>query len=181
MAAKVLDKDYFYGPLTIAQVTEEAVERNLLTFIFMYEVPFLKLLLGEDFYALYKAGTEAGSPEAKWTALENELYQVSGTLKLSPAANYVYWFYMRNQVTETTGTGEKIISTEGSISVSSAQKVKLAWNNMVTRNRNIVAWIKANIADYPEFVEPVYDSSTSEAIQLYNDRINILTTVIPFI
>lgn len=179
-----LDKDYFYGQLQIADVTNTAVEKNLLYFIAMYEETFLELLLGKSLYDAYKVGIAVlPTPAAKWTALDQQLYQISGIApnqtKLSPAAHYVYWFWMRDQVTQTTASGEKILNPDKSISVGNAQKVKLAWNAMVTRNRNIQSWIKTNVADYPEWVEPVWDTSTEETKQLYKDRVNIIKTLIP--
>jgi len=45
-----LDVNYFYGPLTIPQVTDQAVARNLAYYFATYEIPFLKLLLGEALF-----------------------------------------------------------------------------------------------------------------------------------
>jgi len=179
-----LDVNYFYGPLTIPQVTDQAVARNLAYYFATYEIPFLKLLLGEALYNAYNAGLAEVTPAAKWTALQSEIYNVVGSIpnqiKVSVVANYVYWFYMRDMVTQSTGSGEKIAAAENATNASSVQKVKLAWNMMAKRNREIHAWLKARVTDYPEWVEPVADYSTPEAYQLYSDRRNILKTVITF-
>lgn len=181
-----LDKDYFYEPLTIPGLTTEAVENNLKRFIVLYEEEFMRLLLGDALYDAYIAGLAAdpGPIPAKWTALDNQLYKVVGDVpnqvKLSPAANYVYWFYMRRNTTETTASGEKLVSTENATSIGSAPKVKLAWNEMAKRSQQIQQWITSKLSDYPEFVPPTYDSSTPAAIQLYKDRMNILKTTIIF-
>lgn len=180
MAKTKLDKDYFYGQIQVADVENTAVERNLKVFILQYEEPFLALLLGQALYDAYVAGMNEVAPAAKWTALNAELYQVSGSTKLSPAAHYVYWYWMRTEATQTTASGEKINNPDKSIPIGNVQKAKLAWNAMVIRNRNLIAWIKARPEDYPEYVEPVYAASTDENRQLYLDRTNIVKTLIPF-
>lgn len=179
MAKSQLNKDYFVGLITVAQVTDTSVQNDLAWFIARYEEEMIVLLLGQPLYDAYVAGMAEVAPLAKWTALDQKLYKTT-TPKMSPAANYVYWFYMKNQATQTTGNGEVLIKGQNSIPVGSAVKVKTAWNDMIRQNKDLVAWIKSKPEDYPEYVEPVFDYSTPESTQLYKDRMNIIRTAIPF-
>lgn len=178
MAKKQINVSYFKGELTIAQITETSVRNDVTTLIVKYADEVIELLLGKPLYDAYVAGMNEAGPPAKWTALDNKLYNEDQFL--SPAANYVYWYYQRNLATQTTGTGEKLMKTENSVSVGNGPKVKLMWNDMVKQNKKIVEFLKADPASYPEYVAPVLDYSTPETIQLYKDRLNILKYANPF-
>ncbi|HYD90284.1 MAG TPA: hypothetical protein VEA37_02215 [Flavobacterium sp.] len=168
-----LDKTFFVGNLKIADLDQTAVETELQQFIDIYETEFLQLLLGDTLAIMFIDG----GPEDRWVTLQQVIYQSYTTFQVSPAANYVYWHYMRAGATKTTGSGEQVISTENSRAVSSVPKVKLAWNAMARRNAEIVAYLKANLATFPEYVEPVYVSAPPEALALYKKRKDILKTM----
>lgn len=181
MAKSQLTKDYFVSPLEVAQTTENSVVNNLNWFIDSYEEEMIILLLGQPLYDAYKAGMLVGPPEAKWTALDLKLYQTA-PIKVSPCANYVYWFYQRSLVTRTTGSGEKLLKSENSTNVGNAPKVKLMWNKMVKLNKSIINWL-VNSGNYTEYVKPIdqYNTTrTPEGYQLYKDRVEILTNANPF-
>jgi hypothetical protein len=54
----------------------------------------------------------------------------TGAVKKSFIANYVYYHFMRNADTATTGAGEVKSKAENSTPVSPAQKVCSAWNEL---------------------------------------------------
>lgn len=178
MAKKQINVSYFHGELTVAQITETSVRNDITSLIPKYADELIELLLGKPLYDAYVAGMLEVGPPAQWTALDNKIYDENNFL--SPAANYVYWYYQRNLATQTTGTGEKLMKTENSVSVGNGPKAKLMWNDMVKQNKKIIAFIKSNLVDYPQYIDPVFDSSTPETIQLYKDRKNILTHANPF-
>lgn len=179
MAKSQVNSSYFVGPLTIAQLTEPSVVSNLNYFIAKHADEVIELLLGKPLFDAYVAGMTGSLPyDAKWVTLDGKLYD--STNKISPAANYVYFFYQRNLATETTGTGEKILKAENAISVSNAPKAKLMWNDMVKQNQKLIEFVKANPNDYPEYADPVLDTSTEETIRLYRERTNVLRTLNPF-
>ncbi|HXS55730.1 MAG TPA: hypothetical protein VN726_06375, partial [Hanamia sp.] len=63
-----------------------------------------------------------------------ELVGVSpGTNKRSPIANYVYWHYLKDNVSFTMGSGE--VKPKEDVSVSPRLKMVRAWNEMVYMNR----------------------------------------------
>ena len=181
MAKKQLDATYFQEPITVAQKDQVAVAASLQVFITLHEEEYNRLLLGDALYEAYVAGMNEDPVPAKWAALDDRLYAVNGTAKIAPSAFYVYWFYQRRHVTSTTGSGEKIVSTENSVSVGNNQKVKLAWNMMVQLGNSILYFLEANTGDYPQYVKPIDGlGSTKESRDLFKRRMNIIETVIPY-
>ena len=155
-----LSASYFVGEITIPNISGSTVieTANLLDLqiaISKYETYFLKWLLGEDFYDLYAAGIAEVSPEARWTALQNQIYQVNGTLGIgiSPAANYVYcrMVTIRNTVTLTNGEGRP--KNENFDAWTSREKYVNAWNEMVRLATEIREWLTDNQTTYPEWDE----------------------------
>jgi len=178
MPITTIDNTYFRGNLTIAQVTETSVANNLSWFIAKHSETFLRLLLGDDLYEAYKTGMAAGSPDPKWTTLNSRIFDT--TNKISPVANYIYWFYQRHVATDTTGKGETIYSgNEGYRNVGSTVKVKLGWNEMVKMSNKVLSFVEDN-ADYPEYVKPVYVSFPEDDRLLYHERKNLVRSIIPF-
>lgn len=76
---------------------------------------------------------------------------VSGTKKSSLIANYVYWHWMADQATVTTGTGEKVPAAANGVDASPARKMVRAWNQMVDWNNELIEYLLSNATDYPEF------------------------------
>jgi hypothetical protein len=79
-----IDKTYFVGPLTIAQLGQPAVEDDLNNFIALWEPKILEAALGYDFYQAFLEGLNVGSdeqPEQRWLDLLNgvSFANVSGT------------------------------------------------------------------------------------------------------
>lgn len=170
---------YFYGPLTVAQITEEAVMKDLQWYIDAHEEEFLRLLFGDLLYEAYAAGLAEDPVPQKWTDLRNKVFQAKGTSNISPCANYVFFKFYREKASHATGLGEAKPNAANSLLLGNAQKCKLAWNAMAKMNQAIKLFIEENAADYPEYVPPTY-SSTDAGIRLYKDRINILKTTIPY-
>lgn len=69
-----IDKSYFTGPLTIAQLGQQSVVDNLNDFINRYEETIMVAACGYDFYQSFLAGVELGSDEImeqRWANLLN--------------------------------------------------------------------------------------------------------------
>lgn len=140
----IIDSTYFKGPLTLAQLGQQSVEDNLNIFIEQYEPEFLSKSLG---YALSQSlieGIDVGSGdiEQKWLDLLNgvQFTNTAGRARkwigfasevFSPIAAYVYWYFQRDKATNTTGSGEVKAQNENSSTVSPANKMNNAWNEMV--------------------------------------------------
>lgn len=152
--ANWIDTTYFFGPLSIAQIDQPAVIANVNWFISMYEKDYLIRILGKALYDAAIAGLAEVTPAAKWTTLKSKFLIVQETAKVSPIANYVYWRYMNNQESATTGSGEKKLNKEHSKIESARYKIYTAWKLMIDLNISIRAWLRNNTGDYPEYVEP---------------------------
>lgn len=178
----LIDTSYFYGDLSIAQITTEPVEASVKRFIALYETEVLTNLLGYELYKNYLAGVAANTQKykdirdgkeytnragrlTKWRGL----VQKYGTEKFSPVANYVYFHWLRDQASTTTGTGEKSSNAQNATSVSPRYKMARAWNQMVQWNCELVEFLLSNQSDYPEFLNHYGDCELN----------NLLTTVNP--
>jgi hypothetical protein len=159
MAYIFLAKEYFVGEVLIPNLANTTLAGSsniaeLTSFCNLYEPKFLKRLLGEDLYDLYIAGINTGSPDAKWTALKNKIYVISGVTPtyISPAANYVYFFLRRHYLTISVSSGEQKPEYQNSVQAENFKLIK-AWNLMVEMIEDFWEWIEedAQVLSYPEF------------------------------
>lgn len=74
----------------------------------------------------------------------NQLSSSEYTYKRSFIANYVYWFYMRNTATFTTGIGEKKPVSGNALNASPADKMWSAWNEMIDWLRELWEYLNSN-------------------------------------
>lgn len=138
--ANLIDKTFFVGDLDVAQVSQANVEAELVAYITRLEPEYLNLLMGSALAAAFVAGI-AGAPY----------------LELAPVvkrgiACYVYFHYMRQKATVSTGTGEKVAKAANSIDATPYFKAARAWNEMVMFNRYFRDYAKVN---YPLYTDPV--------------------------
>lgn len=91
---------------------------------------------------------EYGSITKKW----NGLRFTQGGVKKSPVANYVYCKWIEDQVSATTGSGEKKISSKIAVDYNPSQKICRAWNEMVPWNKNLFEFMNVNSEIYPEWI-----------------------------
>lgn len=97
-----------------------------------------------------------------------------GDNKKSPIANYVYFKYQADNVTFTTGSGEKKSTTPITVNVSPRVKMVRAWNEMVKWNCELIKFLDFNRNYYPN-VYPEYNTYAD----LEADRYFLLQTVNP--
>jgi hypothetical protein len=96
--------------------------------------------------------------------------EIDSSIKQSLIANYVYYWYLRNSDTNTTGIGETKTQPSGSMSVSPAMKAVRAWNEMSQWIYELYDFMQSSFATYPE-----YDSnSMTYALFYYFKKINPL-------
>ena len=165
--ATIIDTSFFFGQLNIAQKSDSSVSTSLQALINELEPALLADLLGYDLYKQYLAGIALGSPTAKWTELRDGkeytnrqgvlskwkgLKYTDGSTTRSLIANYVYWHWLQNEASETTGTGEKMPANQNAVNTSPANKMIRAWNEMVDMINELVEFLMSNQATYPEFL-----------------------------
>ncbi len=148
----LINEEYFKGEIVIPNlnsvgngISSQIASSNLellLSFIDKYEKRFLVSLLGRCCADEFYKEIEKGELSGKWLDLKNKL--VDETLKISPIANYVYYWYRRNDVSITTGIGEMETDSDNSVRVSSALKMCRAWNEMVEWVIDTRVWMKSS-------------------------------------
>ena len=183
MAIRTLSAAYFDGDLRITNISGETITelanlRSLQLAIAKYEPIYLKELLGLDLYTSYAAGIAAGSPASKWVDLNNQIYYEDDKLTdlntgLSPAANYVYFFYQRREVTITMVNAEVKATHENFTSDSPNEKMITAWNEMVRMSAYIQDWIRQHITDYPEYYTSKVSPTDYTSIEQYLNSFGI--------
>jgi hypothetical protein len=77
----------------------------------------------------------------------------TGTNKKSLIANYVYYWYQRNNHTQTATTGENKAANENSTATSPALKLVVAWNEMSSWVCDLVDYLNAKKDDYAEWAD----------------------------
>lgn len=157
--ATIIDTSFFYADLQIPQITEASVNAEVVKFIEKYEPLYLQDLLG---YALYKAfKTDPAAARFANLISGGDFIDASGVLRpfvsvKQPIANYVYFYYMRHNITRSTGTGEKILKNNVSQDMSPFQKLVKSWNEMVDWSWELIYYVDSNQVTFPEYKRGYY-------------------------
>ena len=109
-------------------------------------------LLGEELYNDFLAHRE----EDVWKAFEGMIADKS--VFISPIANYVYFYLVRDSHATATINGVKKDGEENL--VSPQRKMVRAWNDMVEHNRRIYSWLCRTfhkVQTDQELLEPIND------------------------
>lgn len=145
----LIDATYFIGELNIANRDQASVQSAITHFIGKYEDKYLYELMGKTLYEAYLAGIVEVPIPTKWTNLQDKIR--NNTSKVSPIASYVYWWYMRNQASQTVGMGQAKPAAENAVIVSNIDKMVRSWNEMVDQTNVIAKFINDNKTDYPDY------------------------------
>lgn len=164
----LIDRTYFVGELNIPNTHVAAISSQLSLFIQKYEEKFLRDVLG---YSLFKSFNAAWpSTDQKWIDLvEGVEYISNGKTKFwrglvdavsgdvsfdtSPIANYIYYWWQRNNHTQTATTSEVKTANENATVASPALKMVRAWNEMSTWVCELVDYLDARKDDYTEWAD----------------------------
>lgn len=161
----LIDRTYFVGELTIPGLQSPAVSAELTALIAKYEVEYLRTVLGYSLAKLFLSAIAGGSPAARFVAIRDgaeytDTYDrlqvwegLANSSKESPIANLTYFWWVRNAASNTAGAGEVKSNTENARGASPYLKQMKAWNAMCDMTDSLVAYINANIADYPEYTD----------------------------
>jgi hypothetical protein len=162
----LIDRTYFIGELNIPNTSNAAVGSLLDLFIEKYEAKFLTEVLGYELYNAFKAGLLEEPIPQKWTDLKNgvEYTDQTGRTRLwpglitqppadkqSPIANYVYYWYIRNNHSQTAAMGEVKSQNENAVTHSPALKMTRAWNEMSGWVCDLKDYLDSKKSDYPEW------------------------------
>ncbi len=160
--ANIITYEYFRGTLSLPQTVNADGQALLTQFITQYEDEFLEKALGLELATGLK--TNIASADPKWVALrdgtdfQNSLGRldrwvgfVNNTTKISPIANYVYYKFVEDGITQTAGIGEVQAKGENADRVYPQLKLQSAWNRMVEMLRRLHDYLRLNRDTYPEF------------------------------
>ena len=109
------------------------------------EDAFLKLVMGEDLYAAYLLTPTA----ARFVTLLAQLKDSAA--KISPYADWTWYFWQRKNQTVSTGSGDKNITDSGMVSSVNVDNVCDVWNTMVDNLYIVWQWLDTNRASYTEW------------------------------
>lgn len=123
-------------------MTTSAITGDVNNYISYYETEYLIKVLGKEVYEQFSEylQSEEKEPVKLWDDLKSMLVGTMGGMKISPIANYIYFFYARNHQCDVTVNGVKKDSDVGDL-VSPMGKMVSAWNSMVIMNADLYKWL----------------------------------------
>ncbi len=169
----LIDETYFVGRLSIPNTSKDYVLERLTSLIETLEPQLLEDILGYPLYKVFIAGTEDFNPESSNSTIEDRFMEIiegaeytdcndklrkfkgllfeDGTTPRSPIANYVYYHWLKDNATQTTGVGEATAEAELADVASPAVKMVEAWNEMSKWISDLLAFLYDKKETYPEW------------------------------
>ncbi|HEY8969721.1 MAG TPA: hypothetical protein VIM64_11530 [Puia sp.] len=151
----LVDTTYFIGELNITGTEKQPVRERLCYMISIREPEFLRYALGYEFYELFKAGvasnpiyqllrdggeyTLSNGNKQYWRGLAN------ATLKESPIAGYVYYWWMRDSQTQSTTMGEAETKPDNAERRNNGFKACRAFNAAISKCRDMWCMLTAAV------------------------------------
>ena len=145
----LIDETYFIKELYVPNLNE--MDSDTLTglniFIDKYARQFLRDALGNSLFleldSFITDGVLGSNAPQKWKELVNGvddwkgLIFTEGTYKGSILAKFVYYYWLKDAVSNITGTGEKVITATDALAVNSTQRLTNVWNSFVLDNQGV--------------------------------------------
>ncbi len=151
----LVDTTFFVGDITIPNTHKAEVAENLNLFIGRRENELMLKLLGKELYDLYKANPT----DPRFVAINDKLVYIIDGQKYSPIAYYVYWWWMKDKASWTSGVGNIRANSNVAVEVSPAIKMVHAWNTFSEGIRAFTTWMDDNSETYPEWSGRTYNWS----------------------
>lgn len=171
--SSLIDLTFFVKKLNIPNTGDPAIIETVQSYILQYEPIFLERLFGYPLYAAYMASpadqrfvdiidgkefTDINGNLNKWKGLIEILVPAPTPpattptqQRQSPIANFVYFKYRVENVSQFTGIGELLPSAENATMVSPRRKLSMVWNEMREQVIQLMAFLTANQSAYPEW------------------------------
>lgn len=146
MANNLIDSSYFNNDINLPGKVLSGDYEVITQYIAKYEQEVLLMLLGYSLYKEFKAEIDAGTFSAKWLAFKDGAeYTVNfgstdhtikwnglvNSDKTSLIAYYIYYQYMRDNISLTTDIGEVYGTSENSERTNPGNKITYAYNKFV--------------------------------------------------
>lgn len=164
MAEKnIIDKSIFEGEIKIPNKHKPEVSERLDIFIDEKEDEILDDVLGYGLSKEFKAGIVDYDEEDSsliadkwWNLIEGVEWTKNSKLRKFKGlkmiiANYVYWHWMTDKITQSIALGEAAATAENADIVSPASKMVRAWNEMSEDIHELYHYLQENKDTYPEW------------------------------
>lgn len=159
----LIDYTYFTGDITLPDSVTRGATAQIDRYIERYEKEALMLLLGYDLYKALKTEIDSGTYTAKWDDFVNGAEYSYGNYtllwnglvnedKVSLIAYYVYYQYVRDNVTSFEQVGAVMQQSENAARVSADHLLKNAWNQFVDLYMEAAKYISSNITDFDNWI-----------------------------
>lgn len=166
----LIDNTYFIRGLSLAQLDQAAQVARLTQYQASHEPRFLEYVLGYSFNKLFQANLT----DARFVALKNGAEYTyndvtgkwkgfSNAEKVSPIANYIFYYWLKDDAEKTVGIGVAQSQAENATMSSPRYLMLSAWNEMIYMVKSMNTFLAANAATYPEYKQ-------SETKQLCTDN-----------
>jgi hypothetical protein len=164
----LIDETYFVGAINIPNTDKIAVLERLTYFIEKYEPELLKALLGYGLWKLWEVDPEEVPFDgitlgAEYTDYAGRLQKWQGLTitdgtdsPYSLIAYYIYYHWMRDQASQTTGIGEVKSKGENSDPASPVLKMVNAWNEMSAWIYDLTTFLNRSQETFPEWDPALY-------------------------
>lgn len=163
----LINSSYFIGEKNIPNITYADVSGVLNNLILAHENEYLKIALGYELFLLFMPGIIVATPNQRYLDILNgqDFTGENGKRKRwaglispatpfnaqSPIADYVYYYWLKFNHTQTSGLGEVRSEVQNAARVSPKHKAVMAWNGMVEKSWLLYEFLKVNPVTYPEF------------------------------
>lgn len=131
-------------------IVEEANITDVEQSIVIYEKKILKRLFGTTLYAAYVADMETVPVPSRWNPIIS-LLLIDQTNKISPLANLIYYYWVRDhQTLQTAGESVKVQATDTTPFVN-VQLICDIYNDAISDLSDVYDYLVDNASDYPEW------------------------------
>lgn len=178
----LIDITYFNASNFIPQLSLPYNRARLESFINEREPEYLREVMGESLSAAFLAGISVPEVDIqqRWKDLRDGKDYTVGTYvmrwngfvndkKVSPIANYVYYWWNREVASFNTGSGQVLPTVENGTRVSGADKMVRQWNAAVHMAFSLIGFLKANASVYPEW-QPYHCKRSQDVFNVINAK-----------
>lgn len=158
-----------YSTSVISQTVNRESKIDISRIILEREREFLNLVLGKDITNDFYLGLKETPVLEKWINLKNKL--VDSENKISPIANYVYFFAIKKITRKTNTSG--ISSTKQEISTQTNPIIEQceAWNEIDEMLREVYLFLVDNYDDYEFEIEYQAATETEPEIKAVSHKL----------
>lgn len=141
----LIDLSFFVSEISIPNTNQQPVADHLMLLITEVQEQLLRDLLGDDLYAQFEVGLNAGPIDQKWIDLKNKIVHNQKSM----IAYRVYCKWIDQTVTQTAGLGENLQQSENGTRYTINAKFVNAWNKMIDEMADFYSFIRDNYQNYP--------------------------------